>query len=99
MAILCSIRDLGITHAITSPIEHHAVLHTLEDLEKQGRVKLSFVGIDETVHVNLEHLEKLLAEHPHSLVSLMHASNELLNLLPLKRVAKLCAKYDAIFHC
>ncbi len=99
MAILCSIRDLGITHAITSPIEHHAVLHTLEELEKQGRVKLSFVGIDETGHVNLEHLEKLLAEHPHSLVSLMHANNEIGNLLPLKSVAQLCAKYDAIFHC
>src|SRR5436190_18458577 len=76
-AIGCSIRDLGITHAITSPIEHHAVLHTMEELKKQGRVKISLVDIDEKGHVKLEHLEKLLAEHPHSLVSLMHANNEI----------------------
>jgi cysteine desulfurase len=98
-AIRCSIRDLGITHVITSPIEHHAVLHTVEELEKQGRIKLSLVSIDERGHVNLEHLEKLLSAHPHSLVSLMHANNEIGNLLPLKSVAQLCAKYDAIFHC
>jgi cysteine desulfurase len=98
-AIRCSIRDLGITHAITSPIEHHAVLHTLQELQKQGQVKLSMVDIDENGHVNLEHLEKLLAAHPRSLVSLMHANNEIGNLLPLKSVAQLCAKYDAIFHC
>jgi cysteine desulfurase len=98
-AIRCSIRDLGITHVITSPIEHHAVLHTVEELEKQGRIKLSLVSVDERGHVNLEHLEKLLSAHPHSLVSLMHANNEIGNLLPLKSVAQLCAKYDAIFHC
>lgn len=98
-AIRCSIRDLGITHAITSPIEHHAVLHTLEELEKQGRVKVSFVRIDENGHVKLDHLEKLLSENPRSLVSLMHANNEIGNLLPLKNVAQLCAKYDALFHC
>jgi len=98
-AIRCSIRDLGITHVITSPIEHHAVLHTVEELQKQGRIKLSLVSIDERGHVNLEHLEKLLSAHPHSLVSLMHANNEIGNLLPLKSVAQLCAKYDAIFHC
>jgi cysteine desulfurase len=98
-AIRCSIRDLGITHAITSPIEHHAVLHTLEELQKQGRIKVSLVNIDEHGHVKLDHLEKLLAEHPRSLVSLMHANNEIGNLLPLKSVAQLCAKYDAIFHC
>lgn len=98
-ALRCSIRDLGITHAITSPVEHHAVLHTLEELKKEGQVKLSLVGIDEHGHVRLEHLEKLLSENPHSLVSLMHANNEIGNLLPLKSVAQLCAKYDAILHC
>ena len=98
-AIRCSIRDLGITHAITSPIEHHAVLHTIEELGKQGKIKVSLVRIDEKGHVDLEHLEKLLEENPHSLVSLMHANNEIGNLLPLKSVAQLCIKYDAIFHC
>jgi len=98
-AIRCSVRDLGINHIITSRIEHHAVLHTVEELEKQGRVKLSFVRLDENGHVDLEHLEKLLADNGRSLVSLMHANNEVGNLLPIEKVAQLCAKYEALFHC
>ena len=98
-AISCSIRDLGIKHAITSPIEHHAVLHTLEELDKQHKVKLSLVKLDENGHVDLDSLEKLLSENERSLVSLMHANNEIGNLLPIEKVAQLCAKYDAIFHC
>ena len=97
-AIRCSIRDLGIRHAITSRIEHHAVLHTLEELEKQGGVKLSFVRLHENGHVDLEHLEKLLSGNDRSLVSLMHANNEIGNLLPVETVAQICAKYDAVFH-
>jgi cysteine desulfurase len=97
-AIHCSVRDLGIKHIITSPIEHHAVLHTIEELEKQGKVKLNFVRLDENGHVDLEHLDKLLSENERSLVSLMHANNEIGNLLPIEKVAQLCAKYDAVFH-
>jgi cysteine desulfurase len=97
-AICCTIRDLGIKHAITSKIEHHAVLHTLEEQEKQGHIKLSFVELDEKGRVNLAHLEELLKNNPRTLVSLMHANNELGNLLPIKKVGDLCAKYDAIFH-
>ena len=97
-AISCSIRDLGIRHAITSPIEHHAVLHTLEAQAKAGHIKLSLVEVDEKGRVRLDHLEKLLKENERSFVSLMHANNELGNLLPLKEVGELCAKYDAVFH-
>ncbi len=97
-AIHSSIRDLGIQHAITSKIEHHAVLHTLEALEKRGKVKLSFVKLKENGHVDLDHLEELLKEKERSLVSLMHANNEIGNLLPMKDVGQLCEKYNAIFH-
>ncbi len=97
-AICCTIRDLGIKHAITSPIEHHAVLHTLEAQAKAGLIKLSLVEVDEKGKVNLDHLEKLLAENDRSLVSLMHANNELGNLLPVKEVGEICAKYNAVFH-
>lgn len=45
MAIRCSIEDVGIKHAITTKIEHHAVLHTLEALESKGVIKLSFVNV------------------------------------------------------
>lgn len=98
MAIRCSIEDLGIKHAITSRIEHHAVLHTLETLESKGLIKLSFVDLLADGHINLNHLEELLKENERSLVSLMHANNELGNLLPIREVGELCKKYDALFH-
>jgi cysteine desulfurase len=98
MAINCAINDYGITHAITSKIEHHAVLHTLEVLEKNGKIKLSYVNLDENGHVILEHLEELLANNERSFVSLMHANNELGNLIDLEKIGDICEKYNAIFH-
>jgi cysteine desulfurase len=98
MAIRCTIHDLGIKHAITSRIEHHAVLHTLEELEKEGVIKLSFVNLTTIGHVDLVHLEELLKENGRTLVSLMHANNEIGNLLPLKEVGEICSTYNAIFH-
>lgn len=97
-AIRCSIESYGITHAISSPTEHHAVLHTLEHLQKQGQIKLSFVELDEKGHVKLDHLEELLKANPNSLVSLMHGNNEIGNLLDLDRVGTLCEEHKAVFH-
>lgn len=97
-AIFCSVRDLGIRHVVTSAIEHHAVLHTQEELEKEGKIKLSKVRLNDRGKVDLEHLEELLRTHDRSLVSLMHANNELGNLLPLKKVSEICEKYNAVFH-
>jgi cysteine desulfurase len=100
MAIRCSIEDLGVKEIISSPIEHHAVLHTLEELEKKAKIKLHFVRLFPDGHVDLEHLEELLASRTEkTLVSLMHANNELGNLLPMDKVAGLCRKYAALFHC
>ncbi|MEY2799976.1 MAG: hypothetical protein RI934_964 [Bacteroidota bacterium] len=98
MAIRCSIKDLGIKHAITTSIEHHAVVHTLEELAKEGIIKLSFVQLDNDGSVDLTHLAKLLAENERSFVSLMHANNEIGNLIDLKAVGELCEKHNAIFH-
>lgn len=98
MAINQTIDSLSITHAITSKIEHHAVEHTLQMLEKAGKVKLSWVNVDDKGNVDLNHLEELLKTNERSLVSLMHANNEIGTLLPLERVGEICEKYDAIFH-
>ncbi len=98
MAIRCSIHDLGIKHAISSKIEHHAVLHTLEAMERDGFIKLSFVNISANGDIDLNHLDQLLSENERSLVSLMHANNEIGNLLSLEKVGEICLKYDAIFH-
>ncbi len=98
MAIRCSVEDLGIKHAITSPIEHHAVLHTLEELAHRGKIKLSLVKLQPNGHIDYNHLEELLQNNERSLVSLMHANNEVGNLLDMDRVGALCEKYHALFH-
>ena len=98
MAIRCSIHDMGLKHAITTKIEHHAVLHTLEQLEHEGVIKLSFVGLTPEGHVDLDQLDQLLSENERTLVSLMHANNEIGNLISLEKVGEICSKYDAIFH-
>jgi cysteine desulfurase len=97
-AIRCTVDALNITHAITSPIEHHAVLHTLEELQKKGRIQLSFVRLDEKGHIDMAHLEELLKQHPHSLVSLMHANNEVGNLADIGSIGELCSQNGAVFH-
>ena len=98
IAIRCGMSDLGINHAITSKIEHHAVGHTLEDMANKGLIKLSYVDLDKDGFVDLSHLEHLLESNGRSFVSLMHANNEIGNLLPLKQCGEICKKYDAIFH-
>ena len=98
MAIRCTVRDLKINHVISSRIEHHAVTHTVEEMENEGLIKLSYVDIDEQGYVNLEHLEELLQTNERSLVSLMHANNEIGTILPIKKVGDICKEYNAIFH-
>ncbi|HEY9008528.1 cysteine desulfurase family protein [Ohtaekwangia sp.] len=93
-----SIHTYGIKHVISSPIEHHAVEHTLHMLARQGDFKLHMVKLDEKGHVDIAHLEQLLTENPSAMVSLMHANNEVGNLLDLDRVAELCDHYKAYFH-
>ncbi len=96
--IISGIQTYGIKHAISTPIEHHAVTHTLEVLEKQGTIQLHHVEIDEKGHINLAHLENLLQQYPNALVSLMHANNEIGNLLDLHRVGELTQHHKAFFH-
>lgn len=98
-AILSSIRDLGCRHIITSPIEHHAVLHTVEHYDNQDEVTSSYVKLLPNGHVDLADLEEQLKKSTvRCLVSLMHANNEIGNLLDLDAVGNLCKTYNAIFH-
>ena len=96
--IISGIQSYEIKHAISTPIEHHAVTHTLEVLEKQGSIHLHHVDLDEKGHVDLIHLEKLLQQYPNALVSLMHANNEIGNILEIQRVGELTEHYKAFFH-
>lgn len=98
-AVLAAIRDLGCRHIITSPIEHHATLHTTEYYHKTEGIRLSHVKLLANGHVDLEDLRQLLATSPErTLVSLMHANNEIGNLLDMQAVGNLCKEFDAIFH-
>ena len=92
-----SVRTLGLTHGITSPLEHHAVLHTMQALEKQG-MQLSYLRHDERGRLDLEHLEELLATHPRTFVSLMHANNEIGNLNDIAAIGEICGRHKAVFH-
>ena len=98
-AITAAIRDLGCRHIISSPIEHHATLHTVEHLHHSDKVELSFVNILPDGHIDMDNLQTLLAEsNTKCLVTLMHANNEIGNMLDLHAVGNLCKKYGAIFH-
>ena len=98
MAIKCAIHDHKITHAITSKISHHAVLYPLEDLEKEGTIKLSYVDIDENGVVDLNHLDELLQANPRTFVSIMHANNEIGTIQDINAIGDICKEHKAIFH-
>ena len=101
-AITAAIRDLGCTHIITSVIEHHAVLHTIEHYTEQSGVNVGYVAVLSNGQIDYEDLEKQLAYQSalghKCLVSLMHANNEIGTLLSIKYTGELCKKYKAIFH-
>lgn len=98
MAIVRSINDLEISHAITSPLEHHAVLHTLEELAQQGKIRLDYVRVDPQGCIDMAHLRELLEKNPRSFVSLMHANNEIGTITDIQQVSELCQEFNAVFH-
>ncbi len=98
-AILSAIRDLGCKHIITSPVEHHAVLHTVEHYGCGEDVTSSHVKLFPNGHIDIADLEEqLAARDKRCLVTLMHANNEIGNILDIDTVGNLCKKYNAIFH-
>ncbi len=97
-ALRCSIEQKGIKKVLTSKIEHHAVLHTLQHLEKSGHIELDYVSLDENGSVELDALKDWLSKNPDSLVSLMHGNNEIGNIMDIEEVSWICKQYGAIFH-
>ena len=94
----CAVKDLGIKHIISSKIEHHAVTHTLDELESQG-INVYYVKLSENGNVDIDNLEHLLSlnDEP-KLVTLMYINNEIGNILDLESVSDLCRKYNSLFH-
>lgn len=96
--ILSCIRDLKVTRIITSKIEHHAVLHTIEVFQKQFDIEVDYVNILEDGSIDYNDLEELLLEDKKTLVSLMHVNNEIGTVLNLEKVVSLCKNNNAYFH-
>ena len=92
--------NLGVEVIITSRIEHHAITHTVDYLNRTYQTKVLFVDVDENGDIDLKHLESLIEANKlqKCLVSLMHVNNEIGNLLPIELVSKLCVKYNDFFH-
>lgn len=99
MAIRQSVETLNVKNIITSAIEHHAVLHTVEELAHQGKINMHLVNLTPNGHVDVAHLEELLKNNNNVLVSLMHSNNELGNMIDLEEIGNLCKTYNALFHC
>ncbi len=98
-AIRAAVQDLGCRHIITSPLEHHATLHTVSYYQDKGEAIVHLLNIFPDGHVDLDHLATLLANLDDKvLVSLMHANNETGNLLDIQKTAEICKKYNAVFH-
>ncbi|MDR3712214.1 MAG: cysteine desulfurase family protein [Puia sp.] len=98
-AITAAVRDLGCRHIITSPMEHHATLHTVEHLHKMNEASVHYVEPLPDGHIDLDDLKRLLSESGEKcLVSLMHANNEIGNMLDIHAVGDLCKSYGAVFH-
>ena len=98
LALLSAVRDLGVKKIITSRIEHHAVLYTVQQLEKEYGINVEYVDLDNAGHVDYNHLESLLQSSQKTLVSLMHVNNEVGNILDIAKVSKLCKANNAMFH-
>ncbi|MEO0472314.1 MAG: cysteine desulfurase family protein [Bacteroidota bacterium] len=98
LAIRGAVEAYDIKHVISSPVEHHAVTHTIEELEKAGKISVSWLSVDQYGRPDLNQLDQLLATSPRSLVSLMHVNNELGTISDIRHIGEMCHQYDALFH-
>ena len=98
MAIQAAVEDLGVKRIITSAIEHHAVGHTVEAIGHKNSIEIINLTLDKKGNINLDELRTLLSKDIKTLVTLMHANNEISTLTPLKEVSLLCREFGAYLH-
>ncbi|MFM6945611.1 MAG: cysteine desulfurase family protein [Flavobacteriales bacterium] len=98
MALHAAVTQMGVKRIITTAAEHHAVGHTAEALKNHEQIEVVLLKLDAKGNIDLKELEALLQQAPKTIVSLMHANNEIATLLPLEEVARLCRQYGALFH-
>ena len=93
-----SVKDLKVRRIITSKIEHHAVLHTVEALQNEYNIQVDYVRLKSNGEIDITYLVELLSQEKKTLVSLMHVNNEIGTVLDIERVGRICQQYNALFH-
>lgn len=93
-----SVRDLGIKRIITTRMEHHCTLYSIQQMNKEYDTQIDYVNVLPNSEIDYAHLEDLLKQEIPTLISLMHVNNEVGTILDLKRVADLAQQYNALFH-
>lgn len=93
------VNDLGVTRIISTYLEHKCVLESVNDLESKNKVEVIRLNVLKDGTIDYKQFEELIKDQSQkTLVSLMHANNEIGNLLDVKRIAKLCEENNALFH-
>ena len=98
MFILNTVIEKKIDTIITTKLEHHAVLHCCDFLEKTYNKNIKYIETDGKGIIDLSHLESLVKSNPNSLVSVMHGNNEIGNLNDIKSISRICQQYEVILH-
>jgi len=93
-----AVRDLKIKRIILSKIEHHAVLHAVEHLQKEFDIQVDYVAVKSNGEIDLTDLVDLLSQNVKTLVSLMHVNNEIGTILDVEKVGRICEQHNALFH-
>ncbi|WKK67416.1 cysteine desulfurase family protein [Lutimonas zeaxanthinifaciens] len=99
MVLYNAVKELGVKRIISSPLEHHAVLHTIEALGKEFDIEIIYLSVNPQGEIDHGELENLLnSGDTKTLVSLMLVNNELGNILDASRVSEICKKTNTLFH-
>jgi len=93
-----AVKDLKVKRIITSKIEHHAVLYTVQALQKEFDIQVDYVAVKSNGEIDITDLVELLSQETKTLVSLMHVNNETGNLLDVDKVGRICKQHNALFH-
>jgi cysteine desulfurase len=92
------VKDLKVKRIITSKIEHHAVLHTVQALQNEFNIQVDYVAVKPNGEIDITDLVDMLSQETKTLVSLMHVNNEIGTVLDVDKVGRICEQHNALFH-
>jgi cysteine desulfurase len=93
-----AVKDLNVKRIITSKIEHHAILHTVQALQNEFDIQVDYVAVKPNGEIDITDLVELLSQEIKTLVSLMHVNNEIGTILNVDKVGRICEQHNALFH-